>query len=147
MEIRVPSLFYVTKRLSEYFPTLNYLSYILSVHIGLHQYKRSCGAASSDTLSSIGEKSDGYRNRLSVFSTEAKTNRPHFLSFMLWLYARATNMVTEALRLGDEIKIILRPEIFDGEAVMALVFGVAMVAISFIIYKLPISQMKSTSIS
>ena len=56
-------------------------------------------------------------------------------------------MVTEALRLGDEIKIILRPEIFDGEAFMALVFGVAMVAISFIIYKLPISQMKSTSIS
>lgn len=70
-----------------------------------------------------------------------------FLSFMLWLYARATNMVRETLRLGDEIKIIFRPEIFDGEAVMALIFGVAMVAISFIIYKLPISQMKSTSIS
>ena len=70
-----------------------------------------------------------------------------FLIFMSWLYEKASNMVSTSFVLDDGLHVIFSPTSYNTEAIMAFVFGVIMTAIAYVIYKLPISQMKSTSIN
>ena len=70
-----------------------------------------------------------------------------FLIFMSWLYEKASNMVSTNFVLDDGLHVIFSPTSYNTEAIMAFVFGVIMTAIAYVIYKLPISQMKSTSIN
>ena len=66
---------------------------------------------------------------------------------MSWLYEKASNMVSTNFVLDDGLHVIFSPTSYNTEAIMAFVFGVIMTAIAYVIYKLPISQMKSTSIN
>ena len=56
-------------------------------------------------------------------------------------------MVSTNFVLDDGLHVIFSPTSYNTEAIMAFVFGVIMSAIAYVVYKLPISQMKGTSIN
>ena len=70
-----------------------------------------------------------------------------FLVFMSWLFEKASNLLSETFILDEGIQVIFNTTSFNTETMLAFVFGVIMTAVAYVIYKLPISQMKSTSIS
>lgn len=70
-----------------------------------------------------------------------------FLIFMSWVYSKVTNLVQDTIEVADGIQIVLRNGQSNNEAILACIFGLIMSAIAYAVYKLPISQMKSTSIN
>ena len=70
-----------------------------------------------------------------------------FLVFMSWLFEKASDLLSETFILDEGIQVIFNTTSFNTETMLAFVFGVIMTAVAYVIYKLPISQMKSTSIS
>lgn len=70
-----------------------------------------------------------------------------FLIFMSWLFEKVTYLFSDSFALDAGIQLLFTPSRINGDAIIAFVFGFIFVAISYGVYKLPISQMKSTSIN
>ena len=69
-----------------------------------------------------------------------------FLIFMSWLFEKVTYMIDKT-SMEEMVSLSFHYSYINTDVIMAFVFGIVMTAMAFGVYKLPISQMKSTSIS
>lgn len=69
------------------------------------------------------------------------------LAFFIWLIGRISSLAQAVVEDSNEIKIIITSVLEGQEVLISLGIGIVMCLISFFVYKLKISQIKSTSIS
>lgn len=70
-----------------------------------------------------------------------------FLFAMSWLFSKAASLAQETIQISNGIQIVLKSNETSSEAIIACIFGLVMSLIAYLVYKLPISQMKSTAIN